>query len=58
VDDLEEAFYRRLMVCLKRMGRDSDAHAAYQRCRKTFVARLGRNPSSETEAVFRSPNPS
>jgi two-component SAPR family response regulator len=58
VDDLAEAFYRRLMVCLKRMGRDSEAHAAYQRCRKTFAARLGRNPSSETEAVFRSSNPS
>jgi DNA-binding SARP family transcriptional activator len=46
------------MVCLKRMGRDSEAHAAYYRCKKTFTARLGRNPSSETEAVFRSQNPS
>jgi len=58
VDDLAEVFYRRLIVCLKRMGRDSEAHAAYLRCRKTFAARLGRNPSSETEAVFRSSNPS
>jgi len=58
VDDLAEVFYRRLIVCLKRMGRDSEAHAAYHRCRKTFAARLGRNPSPETESVFRSPNPS
>jgi len=58
VDDLAEVFYRRLMVCLKRMGRDGEAQAAYHRCRKTFAARLGRNPSPETEAVFRSPNPS
>jgi len=49
VDDLAEIFYRRLMVCLKRMGRDSEAHAAYHRCRKTFAARLGRNPSPETK---------
>jgi LuxR family maltose regulon positive regulatory protein len=54
VDDLAEVFYRRLMVCLKRLDRDSEAHAVYHRCRKMFAARLGRNPSSETEAVFRS----
>ncbi|HWS15258.1 MAG TPA: BTAD domain-containing putative transcriptional regulator, partial [Candidatus Methylomirabilis sp.] len=48
VDDLAEVFYRRLMVCLKRLGRDSEADAVYHRCRKTLAARLGRNPSSET----------
>lgn len=58
VDDLAELFYRRLMICLKRMGRVSEAQAAYHRCRKTFAARLGRNPSPEIEAVFRSQNPS
>jgi two-component SAPR family response regulator len=54
-DDLAEAFYRGLMVCLRRMGRDAEAQAAYQRCRKTLAARLGVNPSTETEAVFRAP---
>jgi ATP/maltotriose-dependent transcriptional regulator MalT/DNA-binding SARP family transcriptional activator len=58
VDDLAEVFYRRLMVCLKRLGRDGEAQAVYHRCRKTFAARLGRNPSPETEAVFRLANPS
>jgi two-component SAPR family response regulator len=57
VDDLAEAFYRRLMVCLKRVGREAEAHAAYRRCRKTLAARLGTAPSAETEAVLRSLNP-
>lgn len=56
-DDLVESFYRRLMVCLKKSGREAEAQAAYNRCRKTLAARLGAAPSAETEAVFRSSNP-
>jgi DNA-binding SARP family transcriptional activator len=59
VDDLAEELYlyRRLMICLHRLGRGAEALAAYQRCRKTLSTVLGTAPSPETEAVFRSVRP-
>jgi DNA-binding SARP family transcriptional activator len=53
-DDLHEEFHRRKMICLHRLGRRSEAEAAYQRCRRTLRAGLGVAPSAETEAVLKS----
>jgi DNA-binding SARP family transcriptional activator len=53
-DDLHEEFYRRKMICLHRLGRRSEAEAAYQRCRRTLRAGLGVAPSAETDAVLKS----
>jgi DNA-binding SARP family transcriptional activator len=57
VDDLAEEPYRRLMICLHRLGRGAEALSAYQRCRKTLSTVLGVAPSPETVAVFRSVRP-
>jgi DNA-binding SARP family transcriptional activator len=54
VDETAEEFYRRLMSCLHRLGRDPEVVAVYERCRKMLHGRLGVAPSPETEAVFRS----
>lgn len=54
VDDLAEVFYQRLMLCLKQLGRRTEAVAVYQRCRKTLTASLGLEPSPETEAIYKS----
>ena len=57
VDDIAEELYRRLMACLIRLGRGSEAIAVYERCRKILFNYLGAAPSPETEAVFRSLRP-
>lgn len=54
VDDIAEELYRRLMACLIRLGRGSEAIAVFERCRKILFNSLGAAPSPETEAVFRS----
>jgi DNA-binding SARP family transcriptional activator len=54
VDDLHEEFYRRIMNCHHRLGRRSEAEAAYKRCRRTLRAVLGADPSPETEALLSS----
>ncbi len=54
VDDIAEDLYRRLMSCLIRLGRGSEAIVVYERCRKILSNSLGAAPSPETEAVFRS----
>ncbi len=51
VDDMAEIFYQRLMICLKRLGRRTDALAVYQRCEKTLAAILGLEPTFETKAI-------
>ncbi len=51
VDDIAEMFYRRLMICLKQLGRGTDALSVYQRCKKTLSAGLGLEPSPETKAI-------
>jgi len=53
-DDLHEEFHRRKMICLHRLGRRSEAEAAYQRCRRTLRAGLDVAPSAETDAVLKS----
>jgi DNA-binding SARP family transcriptional activator len=54
VDDLAEVFYQSLMLCLKQLGRRSDALAVYQRCRKTLAACLDIEPTPETEVIYES----
>lgn len=51
VDNLAEALYRRLMVCLREEGDSAGALTAYRRCRELLSIVLGRAPSPETEAV-------
>ena len=51
VDDVAEVFYRSLMICLKRLGRRTDALSVYQRFKKTLSAKLGLEPSPETKAI-------
>lgn len=53
-DDLHEEFHRGIMICHHRLGRSSEALAAYQCCRRTLQAALGVDPSPETEAVLAS----
>jgi DNA-binding SARP family transcriptional activator len=54
VDNLAEAIYCRLMVCLREEGNPSAALTAYRRCRELLSIVLGRTPSAETEAVRQS----
>ncbi len=54
VDNLAEAVYRRLMVCLRETGDHAGALTTYRRCRELLSIVLGRAPSAETEAVRQS----
>ena len=54
VDNLAEAIYRRLMVCLREEGNPAGALTTYRRCRELLSIVLGRTPSAETEAVRQS----
>jgi LuxR family maltose regulon positive regulatory protein len=51
VDNVAEVFYRRLMICMKQLGRKTDALSVYQRCEKTLSSSLGLEPSPETKAI-------
>lgn len=51
IDNLAEGFYRRKMVCHKKLGRSAEGLAVYRRLRKILSAALGVDPSPETEAV-------
>ena len=51
VDDVAEMFYRRLMICLKKLGRRPAVISTYKRCKKTLSANLGLEPSPETKAI-------
>ncbi|MGB3399749.1 MAG: BTAD domain-containing putative transcriptional regulator, partial [Candidatus Deferrimicrobiaceae bacterium] len=48
-----EEFFRRLMICYQRLGRNSEGLAVYHRCRKTLAKAFGRVPSPETEHIAR-----
>jgi pentatricopeptide repeat protein len=54
VDDRSEETYQRLMRCLIKLGRTSEAMSVYERCRITLSAVFGLSPSSETRAIRRS----
>ena len=50
-DDLSEAVYKRLMFCLHRLGRDTEALRVFQRCCAALSGRLGVAPSPSTRAL-------
>ena len=51
-DDLAEAFYRRLMLCYRELGRQAEAVDVYNTCKRIFNAELNIEPSPETRAVY------
>jgi DNA-binding SARP family transcriptional activator len=53
VDDLAEELYRHIMMCYHHLGRQAEALSVYNRCKRTLSASLGIEPSSETEAIYR-----
>ena len=53
VEPLAEGTYRRLMLCHRETGRRAEAMDVYDRCRSTFQAELGRDPSPETHVIFK-----
>jgi DNA-binding SARP family transcriptional activator len=53
VDELAEELYRHLIMCHQRLGRQAEALSVYRRCKRTLSASLGIEPSSETEAIYR-----
>ncbi|MGZ8441465.1 MAG: AfsR/SARP family transcriptional regulator, partial [Candidatus Deferrimicrobiaceae bacterium] len=53
VDPLSEGMCRSLISCHVQMGRPAEAHAAYQRFRKTLSGTLGVSPSPDHEAILK-----
>lgn len=51
-DNLAEEFYRRLMVCYRKLGNNAAAAKTYNRCRGLLRTELGIEPSPETTAVY------
>ena len=53
IDDLQESFYRGLMLCHHRLGQDNEALLVYQRCHRMLTTVLGVMPSAETNALLK-----
>jgi len=53
-DELQEKFYRQLMLTHEMTGQIAEAISVYERCCSILHARLGIKPSSETRAVYNS----
>lgn len=51
-DDNVEEFYRRLMLCYRRIGREAEAGAVYRRCCRTLAA-IEEKPTLAIEAVYK-----
>lgn len=51
-DCLSEEFYQRLMICFRKLGRDSNAVDVYNRWRKLLAASMGIEPSARTRAIY------
>lgn len=51
-DELLEAFYQALIRCYRKLGREGEARAVYERCRKVLAAALGTSPSSATQRLL------
>ncbi len=51
-DQLAESLYRRLMVCYRELGRQTEAVEVYDACKRTFRAELEVDPSPETTAIY------
>jgi len=54
IDPLVEEFHRRLMLCYRAQNRTAEALDAYRHCRDLISITLGVEPSSATQAVYRS----
>lgn len=52
-DNLNEFFYRRLIFCLQKQNRHTEALCVYRRCRELLSIVLGVAPSAETESLIR-----
>jgi len=57
LDNLAEALYRGLMICLLAVGDHAEALRVYRRCRELLSVVLGVQPTAETQAVYRRLNP-
>jgi len=57
VDHVSEDMYRGLISCNLRMGCSAEAHAVYQRCRRTLSSVLGVPPSPDLQAMLDSAPP-
>lgn len=53
VDDLAEEYYRRLMQCYVKLGRQAEALTVYRRCRDTLGRVFGLRPGPEMDALYR-----
>jgi ATP/maltotriose-dependent transcriptional regulator MalT/DNA-binding SARP family transcriptional activator len=51
-DTHAESFYRRLMICYRKLGRQAEAVDVYDACKRVFNAELRVDPSDETTAVY------
>lgn len=52
-DDIVEEFYRRLMLCYRRIGREAEAGAVYRHCCQALAA-IGEKPTSAIEVAYNS----
>jgi LuxR family transcriptional regulator, maltose regulon positive regulatory protein len=51
-DDLIEPFYRGLMRCYQKLGRDAEAASAFRRLRQILSVTLGTKPAVESQRLF------
>ena len=54
VDELAEPFYRRLMLCCLKSGREAEAHSVYRRCEHALATALGVKPAAKTTSLLKS----
>ena len=54
IDDLVEAFYQDIMICLINMGSYAEAESVFGHCRSVLFKKLGVEPSAETLAIEQS----
>ena len=52
-DNLAEGFYQGLMRCYQALNHPAEAISVYQRMRRLFSIVLGRQPTEESEALYR-----
>ena len=54
VDNLAEEFYQGLMTCHQHLGQRAEALSVYNRCKRALSLAFGVEPSSRTDAIYRS----
>ena len=53
VDDLQEHFYRGLIICHNQLGQEAEALSVYRECHALLFSVLGHPPSAETTALIK-----